>query len=320
VGGFLQAAVEYPALRRMGFRLRPHLRGHPALRRLLAFLGPALIGVATIQVGVLVDVQIAATYGDGPVSWLGYAFRLVQLPMSIFAGAVAVASLAALSAQVARGEREEARGTLGDAVALTSFLVLPSAVALGVFAHPLVELFYQRGAFSAADTAATASLLQLYALGTFAFCLHRVVVPSFYAWGDPWTPMVLSIGTVVAKVPLALWLAGEGMLAVRGIPLAHALVATAEVVVLVVLLGRRAGGWSRGLGVEHLRLATAAALMGLGGWWALARVDGLALELLVGVASGAVYLGATWALGSDQPRALARRVRRRLAPPPGGPR
>ncbi len=315
VGGLLQAAVQYPTLRRLGFRLRPSLRGHPGLKRLLVFLGPALMGVATIQAGVLVDVQIASTLGDGPVSWLGYAFRLVQLPMSVFAGSVAVAGLATLSAQVARGERQEARATLGDAVSLTSFLVLPSAVALGVFAEPLVALFYQRGAFSAADTAATASLLQLYALGTYAFCMHRVVTPSFYAWGDPWSPMALSVLTVISKIPLALWLSREQVLGVEGIPLAHALVASAEVAVLAWLLGRRSGGWASGVLSQHLRMLGAGVLMGGVGWWLLGLVDGLLLSMVALALSGGVYLGAAWLLGLPQPRKLLARLR----PPPPPP-
>ena len=314
VGGLLQAGVQFPSLWRMGFRLRPTLRGHPALQRLLAFLGPALIGIATIQLGIVVDVQLAASHGDGPVSWLGYAFRLVQLPMTVFAGSLAVATLAELSARVSQGETDAARETQADALSLTSFLVVPSAVALGLFADPLVSLFYERGAFTAADTAATAELLRWYAVGTVAFCLHRVVAPSFYAWGDPWTPMVLSIATVAAKVPLALWL--TGVMGVPGIPLAHAAVATAEVAVLVGFLGRRSGGWTRSLWVDHGRIAVAAGAMA-GVAWLLRPADGAILASLGAMAaSGAAYLLVAGALGAPQVATLVRRLQRPRGLPP----
>jgi putative peptidoglycan lipid II flippase len=307
LGGAAMFLMQYPALRAQGFRFRPSLVLHPALGRLVKFLGPALIGVGTIQIGILIDLQFAAGYGDGPVSYLDYAFRLVQLPMNLFAGAIAVAGLAVLSSQVARGERAGARTTLADSLSLTAFLVAPSVVALGVFAEPIVQLFYERGAFTAADTAQTSLVLQCYALGAFAFCIHRVVVPSYYAFGDPWTPMVLSIGTLVLKIPLIAWWASDSWFGFLGIPLSHAAVASAEVLAMFLLLGRRAGGYGGKFWKDAVRMAIAAAAMGVGGWFALGAVDGLIPKLGVMVASGAAYLAFAGILGLSQVReALAK--------------
>ncbi|MBN2801280.1 MAG: murein biosynthesis integral membrane protein MurJ [Deltaproteobacteria bacterium] len=310
IGGLLQAAVQLPALYKLGFRLRPSLRGHPLLRPLLGFMGPAILGVGTVQAGVLIDLQIASTLGDGPVSWLGYAFRLVQLPMTVFAGSIAVVSLARLSALLADGAEREARDTLGSALSLTTFLVLPGALALGLFAEPLVALFYQRGAFSAQDTAITAQLLRAYSLGAVAFALHRVAAPSFYAWRDPWTPMLLSLGTVAAKIPLSLTLAHA--LGVTGLPLAHAAVASAEGIALLALLGRRAGGWADGVWRDLAKITVAATLTGVLGW-ALIPLTGASLLLLPPL--GVAYLSLAALLGLPQVRQLARLLRPGGLPP-----
>lgn len=316
LGGAAMFAIQVPSLRAQGFRFRPTVRIHPALGRLVRFLGPALIGVATIQIGILIDLQFAAQFGDGPVSYLDYAFRLVQLPMNLFAGAVAVAGLAVLSAQVARGERAEARTTLSDSLSLTAFLVAPSAVGLWVFADPIVSLFYEHGAFTATDAMQTTLVLQCYALGAFAFCIHRVVVPSYYAFGDPWTPMLLSIGTLVLKIPLILWWTDESLFGFLGIPLSHAAVASAEVLAMFVLLGRLAGGYGRRFWLDALRIAIASGLMGGCGWLALRQVEGLAAELGVMVAVSLLYLVIGGLLGLSQVREMVAR----LPLPGGGPR
>ncbi|MBT3223878.1 MAG: oligosaccharide flippase family protein, partial [Proteobacteria bacterium] len=301
---------QMPTLRREGYRFRPHLRGHPALRRLLVFLGPALIGLATIQVGIVVDLQLAAAFGDGPASWLNYAFRIVQLPMSLFAGAVGVAGLALLSIQVAKKDFDQARSTQSEALSLTSFFVLPSAVGLAVFAWPLVSLLYERGAFTSTDTASTALFLQVYSLGIFAFCLHRVIVPAFYAWHDPWTPMVLSILTVVLKVPLALWLTTATWLGVLGIPLAHVMVVVVEVALMFTLLTRRSGGWSPGFGLAILKMGLAAVIMGEVGWLVFDDWSPFLTTFVAIPVCGLFYLALTHLIGLPYGAKVWARLRR----------
>jgi putative peptidoglycan lipid II flippase len=317
LGGAAMFLAQYPALRRHGFRFRPTLRRHPALGRLVRFLGPALIGIGTIQVGIVVDQQLASGFSDGATSWLEYSFRLVQLPMNLFAGSVAVASLAVLSTEVARGHHERARATLADAVGLTVFLTAPTMVAMLGWAEPITRLFYERNAFDAAATAGTSWMLQCYALGTLAFCVHRVVVPSFYAFGDPWSPMVLSIGTILLKIPVALWWTSEGMFGVGGIPLAHAAVATAEVLAMAFLLGRRAGGYGAPFWKDLAKITVASLVMAAAGIGVRqALPGGLLLDLASLAVGGVVYFVVAGLLGLRQVREVVARL-----PLPGrGPR
>lgn len=311
IGGAGMFILLFPSLRRMGFHFRPTLRWHPAMGRLLRFLGPALIGVATIQLGVIIDFQLGSSFGDGPVSYLEYAFRIVQLPMNLFAGAIAVAGLAALSALVVQGKAEEARKTLAQSMSLTSYLVAPSAVAMFVFATPIVQLFYERGEFSAHDTAQTAMVLRCYAYGAFAFCIHRVVVPSFYAFGDAWTPMLLSIGTLVLKIPVAIWWTREWMFGFSGIPLAHAAVASAEVLAMFLLLRRRAGGYGRQFWADNGIIVVASLGMGAAGMALLPLFDGLLWSVAVMGIVGSGYLLVTYAIRLGPARDVLGKVLRR---------
>lgn len=291
LSGFLQLAICWPALRAEGFRLRPTLGGHPGLGRMLAYLGPALIGISTVQVNLLIETQWAASFGDGVLTWLALSFRLVQLPLAVISGSVATIALASLSRHAARGETDALGAELARALRLNAWGVIPSAVALGVLAEPLCRLFFERGAFDAAATAGTAAMLQGYAWAVYGICFHRVALPVYYALGDPRTPMKLSLGAMLAKVPVILLLTRGFGMGFEALPLSHAITVTGEGVLLA--WGFREHVRGRGLVGAHLRLAMAAAV--LGGIALLLR-DHAHVVVTCAVAGGA-YVAVAWALG-----------------------
>ena len=261
LSGLLTACVQFPALYRDGFRFRPSFGKHPGLRSVLKFVGAALVGVVVVQFNVLVEMQLASQNGDGPVSWLMLGFRLVQIPMSVVAGSIAVAALARFSIQRAQQANEEARQTLGESIEMTIFLVVPAAVGLYLLAEPLVALCFERGAFTSSDTAETANILRGYAFAVIGICIYRVILPIFFALKDPWTPMKMSLVVMAIKIPVAMALLNA--LGLIGLPLSHAVTVTLEVVVLMTILGRRTGGWRTGLWFELLRICIAASFMGV---------------------------------------------------------
>lgn len=318
LGGGAQAAVLLPGLWRAGYRPWPSLRGHPALRGVLRFFGPALVAISVTQLHLLIETQLASREGTGPVSWLLYAFRVAHLPLSVVSLSVGAAALAGLSVLRARGDQEGFRAAFLGACRLNSFLSLPAAVLVYTLAGPLVALIFERGAFTPDDSARTAELLRAYALALWGIGAQRVLIVSFYAAEDPHRPMWVGLGALALKLPLALAL--MAWVGLAGVPLSHAALAAAEVALLVALLHGRIGGlwgpWARyhlrGLG---LALALGAALTPLA-----SRLPDLAALLLLPPLTGALWLGLAWALGLDEGRALLDRVRRRgRGPIPGSP-
>jgi putative peptidoglycan lipid II flippase len=310
LSGLCTAAIQYPALRREGFRFRPTLRPHPAIGRIVRFLGAALIGISVVQFNLLVETQIASRFGDGPVTYLILGFRLVQLPMGVVSASIAVASLAGLSLLLAREDRQGAQRTLSRALELNALFVVPSAVGLYLLADPLIALFYERGAFSAADTAATAGILRMYALAVVGICTYRVLLPVFFALKDPYLPMRLSLGVMAAKVPVALGLVYTLNMGIDGLPLSHAITVSAEVVALVWVLSRRLG-WAPGFWQQQARIAVAATGMG-GLVWALLPWASGWTTLLVCAVGGIAYLALSSLLGVREVATLVSKLR----PPP----
>ncbi len=309
VGGVGQFAVQLPALYSEGFRFRPRLYWHPRFKRLFLFAVPAFIGIMTVQFNLLVESQLASRFGDGPVSYLQYAFRLAQLPNTIVAAAVGTAALAGLSAIAARGRRQELASSLGEAISLTSFLVIPSSVGLYMLADPIIELTYERGAFTPEASQATAAVLRMYALATWGICLHRVLLPSYYAIGYPYFPMGVAIATMAAKLPVALALVYPLGLGFIGLPLSHCVLISLEVALLWWGLGSRAGRLPRRVYSDHLRILAAAAVMGLALHYARPWAHGLLLLPLVAGAS-AVFFVSAHLLGLPYSRKLMSKLRR----------
>ena len=265
-GGLGQVLVQWPALRKEGYRHQPVLDPRePGLRQVLVLMGPATLGLAATQVNLVVNTWLAAGEGTGAVSWLSYAFRLMYLPLGIFGASIATASLPAISRRAAVDDLSGMQSTVSSAIAMMLTLNLPATVGLIVLAHPIVALLFERGQFTASDTAATATALVYYAIGLSGYSVVKIASPTFYALGDPRTPVTVSVAAVLTNVVLNVLLVQE--LGYRGLALGTSVAALLNAAALLVLLRRRLGG----LHGPHLasvlaRVLVASTVMGLCTW------------------------------------------------------
>ncbi|MDX2149241.1 MAG: murein biosynthesis integral membrane protein MurJ [Bryobacteraceae bacterium] len=282
IGGALQLAWQLPSLRRLGFRYRPMLRfSDPGMRQILSLMGPAILGNAAVQVNVMVNTWFATGISDpvrgydGPVSWLGYAFRFMQLPLGLFGVAIASATLPAISRSVAKGDMEDFRQTLSRSLGLVFLLTVPSSVGLTVLGRSIIGAVYQGGEFEMYDTQQTAVALSFYAIGLAGYAALKVLTPAFYALGDSRTPMVVSflsilINVAVATAVVRIWNIGH-----EGLALSTSSVALFGFLVLFWILRNRAGGiYGRDLRASIAKVTLAAAAMGAVVWWSSRLVLG----------------------------------------------
>jgi len=205
VGGFGQFAVMLPSIRARGFRWRPTLNFlDPDLRRVGLLMLPAVLGLSATQINIIVDNQLASMYGDGPVSWLGYAFRITQLPIGVFGIAIATVAAVDTSRYAAVCDFLSLERTLGTALRLSACLTFPATIGMVIFRHEIVQLLFQRDKFTSEDTIATAQALFYYAFALFAYVAVKIMVPAFYALGDSRVPARISVITIVFKIALNL--------------------------------------------------------------------------------------------------------------------
>jgi putative peptidoglycan lipid II flippase len=245
VGGFAQFLVQLPPLARLGFTPRwVWPIDHPGVRRVVTLMVPATIGLAGTQFNLFVSTWIASTLQEGSVSWLWYAFRLMQLPIGVFGVALATVSMTELSRSAVTGDQAGLKTTLSATMRLVCVLTLPAALWLMAMARPVVALLYEHGRFVAIDTAQTGDALVMYGIGLPAFAAVGILTRTFYALGDTKTPLQASLVSVALNLALNLLfvgpLAGLG-LGHRGLALATSLTAIVNVAQLFWLLRNRLG-------------------------------------------------------------------------------
>jgi putative peptidoglycan lipid II flippase len=324
LGGVLQLAVQLPSLHRVGFRWRLDFRWRDSgVRRVLGLMVPSVIAGSAVQVNVMVNSIFASYLEDGAVSWLQYAFRLMQLPLGVFGVAIATVTLPVVARIAAEADWAHFRSTLAGAIRLALFLTIPSALGLAVLAEPIIGLIYERGRFTDAETLRTAQALQFYALGLLGYASIKVLAPAFYAADRRWIPMLASFGAIGLNVILNYVLIFQVGMGHRGLALSTALSATANFLVLFFVMRRQLGGFEGGLFVRTLLSCgvAGAALAGVAWagaewmetWWAGAKVVGKAGGVGGVIAvSGLTYLALCWVLRVPEIRSAWALVGRKL--------
>jgi putative peptidoglycan lipid II flippase len=311
-----QLFLQLPALHRSGFRWRPAGRfSDPGVRRVGALMAPATVGLAATQVNIMVSTMFAS-HEAGANTWLGYAFRLLYLPIGVFGVAIGTAATAGLARKAAEHDMEGLRDTLRQALRLVAFLTIPSTVGLMLLARPIVRLLFQHGRFTAADTDATAAALLFYSIGLFAYSAVKALAPAFYALERPRVAVAASVAAVAAN--LALNISLYPVLKFRGLALGVAVAAVVNAGVLFGAFQARYGGLVRRdlLGL-FARVCVAAGVMGAVVWGSarlLERAVGTrglgaaAVVALVPVGIGVVVYGAACLALRVQEVDVARRV------------
>lgn len=200
IGGAFQFLIQVPSLWKVGFRFTSALSfKDKGVRRVMRLMAPAIIGTGAVQVKVLVDTIVAAGI-EGGVSWLSYAFRLMQFPIGLFGVAIGTAAIPTLSRLASEENFVKFRSTLSNALKLVFLLTIPSACGLIILGEPIVRLLYEGGRFTAIDTNMTAWALSAYSVGLAAYSAIKIISPSFYALDDAKTPMYVSVASILVHI------------------------------------------------------------------------------------------------------------------------
>jgi putative peptidoglycan lipid II flippase len=206
VAGVAQLALVFIAARRAGFPMKlkmPKLT--PDLKKLALIAAPAALAGGVVQINLLVGRQVASFF-DGAVAWLNYADRLYQLPLGVVGIAIGVVLLPDLSRKLRAGNDAGGRDAFNRASELSLALTIPAAIALVAIPIPLVGVLFQRGAFTADDTAATAFAVAIYGLGLPAFVLQKTLQPLFFAREDTKRPFFYALAAMIVNLVLAIGL------------------------------------------------------------------------------------------------------------------
>ena len=259
IGGMIQLAIQLPVLRKEGITFWPSLHfSHPGLKRIIALMLPIIFGLAVVQINVLMDSLIAIAFAKPPdgaehfslagitipypletgaASVLYYGDRLIQFPLGVFGIAMATAVFPYFSTYAARKDWTNFSDTFNRAIRVILFIGIPASIGLILLRRPLVELFYERNAFTSESTYRTSAVILFYAFGVWAYSTSHVIIRAFYSIQDTKTPVKVGAGMVALNLILNLtliWFLREG-----GLALATAISATIQIIILFVLLRKK---------------------------------------------------------------------------------
>lgn len=323
VGGIGQIVIQLPLLHREGFRYRPILSFRdPAMREILALMGPGTLGLAAAQVNLLVNTWLAWDQGEGALSALGFAFRLMYLPIGLFGVSVATAALPEIARQANAGAMADLRRTVSSSLRMMLMMSVPATIGLVALAGPIVEFIFQRGAFTAESTRLTSLALLCYAPGLIGYSAVKIASPTFYALNNARTPVIVSLATIGLNLALNLTLVR--VMGFQGLALGTAIAALFNAICLFVLLSKRIDG------VDGARVAVAAGkillaslVMGAAAWgtehWLNGTLPSMTADLRAGIrVMGAIGVAipvlalAAWALRLQEFMDAWRRVAGKL--------
>lgn len=267
IGGLLQWLVQIPSLRKLGYRFSPawSLRD-PGVREIGGLMAPAVIGVSAVQINVVINSIFASGLGDGAVSWLAYAFRLIQLPIGMFGVAISTAALPSLAVDAELPEKGVFRQRIERALRLNALLCIPAACGLAMLSAPLVALLFQHGKFVLRDTLGTAAVLTAYSVGLVGYASVKVLAPAFYALGRARVPMAVSLGSIGVTILLSWFLTRVLFLGPAGLALATSGSALCNAAVLLLILTRLVGGVTGATWRALGKMVVAAGVMTAGVW------------------------------------------------------
>ena len=267
LGGVAQVALQWPALIKEGFRFRPQFGfTDPRFREIVRLMIPGTLGLAAAQVNQLVNVYLATSEGEGAVTYLGFAFRLMYLPIGLFGVSIATAAIPGITRHAAADDMEGVTNDVSQALRMMLVLNVPATFGLIVLARPIIELLVEYRHVNAANTAGIAASLMGYAPGLVGYSAVKIASPTFYALKDSRTPVTIGMICIALNVALNLLLVRAG-LSYAGLALGTGIAALANAGMLFWMLRRRLGGLDdRRVITALLKVLVASAAMAAVAW------------------------------------------------------
>jgi putative peptidoglycan lipid II flippase len=324
VGTAIQLAMVAYDLRNTPFRLSRYFQWRSDLvKRVLLLMLPVTLSLGLINFNLAINGifgSLVPGQGASAPAAIDKAFRVYMLPQGMFSVAVATVVFPTLARFAARRAYDDLRSTVANGMRMILLVLVPSAAAILVLSQPMIQLVYQRGDFTAADTDLVSTALFWFAFSLPFNGLFLLLTRTFFSLQRPWVPTAISALNLV--ITAAVSAAFYSPFGVAGIVSATVIATFASVVAQVVVLRRQLGGIEFGRLIDGaVRITIAAGLLAVSSYAVWKALDGVVGESLIGqvislggglAVGGAVYMGAVFALRVPEARQVLRVLR------PGG--
>ena len=280
-----KALFQLPFVYKEGYRYRPRINlQDPVMKDMMILILPVVIGVGANQINSIVDKSLASLLGTDVVASFSYAIKLYEFVQALFITSILAVIYPRLSSMIVSERMDSFLNSLKKTMNVIIVALVPIIVGCIVLSKQIVEVLFQRNAFTSKDTTMTASILLIYVIGILAFALRDVLTRGFYSMEDSKTPMINSIISIVFNISLNLILVKP--LGYKGLAIATAVSAYIGLFLFNRSMKKKIEGYSsRDNYIVFAKALFAALIMGLGvklvyGILATSLVGGLLLKLI----------------------------------------
>lgn len=273
-----KALFQLPFVYKEGYRYRPKINlKDPVMKDMMILILPVVIGVGANQINSIVDKSLASLLGTEVVASFSYAIKLYEFVQALFITSILAVIYPRLSSMIVSDRMDSFLNSLKKTMNVIIVALVPIIVGCIVLSRQIVEVLFQRNAFTSKDTTMTASILWIYVIGILAFALRDVLTRGFYSMEDSKAPMINSIISIVFNISLNLILVKP--LGYKGLAIATAVSAYIGLLLFNRSMRKKIEGYSsRDNYIVFVKSLFAALIMGLG----VKLVFGIVASSLVG--------------------------------------
>ncbi len=239
----LQLVVQIPYLIKFGCRYRFCLNLKDSGIKEAALIAlPVLISSWVQPLCNVINMSFGSSLGDGAVSALNWANKIYIIMVGVFAYAITNFIFPKLSRLASSESGDEfAKMTRMSVGYIAAIIGIVCALFLAL-SKPIIGVVFERGEFTAENTAITGGALFFYSFGMIGYAICEVLNKSFYALSDGKTPMITSLIGIIVNFAMAALLVGILKMGVGGLALASAVSSTAIAACLLFMINRRRKG------------------------------------------------------------------------------
>jgi putative peptidoglycan lipid II flippase len=264
VGAVLQLIIQYPNIRKLGYKLKPNFEfvNNPHFKEIGELLFPAVLSSTVGQVHIYVDMFFTSSISEGAWTAIGYANRVFQFPVGILVTAFLVPLFPIFARLVADNDFEGIKNYFNKGVGVLLFGAIPIIIGILVVGTDAIRLIFERGEFDANATFMVTEALWFLSVSIIPYVFRDSITRVFYSFNDSATPFTVAFTSIILKVLLNYILITKMHFGIGGITLSTSLVTLFNACVLGYFITRKMKMDYKSLFVNLIKMCLAGLVAG----------------------------------------------------------
>jgi putative peptidoglycan lipid II flippase len=241
LGTLSQIFFQLPGAKRRGMTYSPFALYHPAILKIGSLMMPIVIYMGFGLSGELIQKLLASRLVEGSVATLNFAKMIESIPVGLFGMTLATVIFPTMADHSAKGNLEKVKGNVVFGLKCLTLTLLPITFGLASLSLPIVQILFERGAFTLQNSLVTSYTVMGYSVGLFGQGALLLLVRGYYALSDSMTPLKIGLSAFFLQILLCIVLVRY--LGVPGLGLASSLYVTVYASLLYWLFLKRFGSF-----------------------------------------------------------------------------